>query len=146
MLWLAKKEIRVRLLRVVPKVEQRFRIVAVVLMLSVVAVFIGCATHDGNVPRGELKILSHNMTVHEFTGGTPQSTAVVVGRAQNVGNAAIGSAMVAVNFYDKNKKLMATASAVKQNLQPGEVWDFSAKTIGPDAWKIVSYNIAASMK
>jgi hypothetical protein len=54
--------------------------------------------------------------------------------------------MIAVNFYDKNKNLLATASAVKQNLQPGETWDFSVQTVGPDAWKIISYDIAASMK
>jgi len=121
------------------------RIVAIVLVLTLLIVSFGCAksgTHDG----GELKILSHSMTVHEFTGGAPQSTAVVIGRAQNVGNVTINSAMIAVNFYDKNKNLLATASAAKQNLQPGEVWDFSVQTIGPDVWKIVSYDIAASTK
>ena len=86
------------------------------------------------------------MTVHEFTGGAPQSTAVVRGRAQNVSNVTISIAMIAVNFYDKNKNLLATASAAKQNLQPGEVWDFSVQTVGPDVWKIVSYDIAASTK
>ena len=86
------------------------------------------------------------MTVHEFTGGGPQSTAVVRGRAQNVSNVTISIAMIAVNFYDKNKNLLATASAAKQNLQPGETWDFSVQTVGPDVWKIVSYDIAASTK
>jgi hypothetical protein len=55
-------------------------------------------------------------------------------------------ATIAVNFYDKNKKLIATDSATKQNLQPGEIWDFSVQTVGPDAWKIVSYDIAVSAK
>lgn len=86
------------------------------------------------------------MTVHEFSGGAPQSTAVVRGRAQNVSNVTISIAMIAANFYDKNKNLIATASAVKQNMQPGEVWDYSVQTVGPDAWKIISYDIAASMK
>jgi hypothetical protein len=120
------------------------RIIAITLVLPLLIAYFGCA-NQGELS-GELKILSHSMTVHEFTAGAPQSTAVVLGRAQNVGNATIGSAMIAVNFYDKNKKLIATASAVKQNMQPGEVWDFNVKTIGPDAWKIVSYDIAASMK
>ena len=121
------------------------RIVAIVLVLTLLIVSFGCAksgTHDG----GELKILSHSMTVHEFTGGAPQSTAVVIGRAQNVSNVTVNFATIAVNFYDKNKNLIATASAVKQNLQPNEVWDFNVKTVGPDAWKIVSYDIAASTK
>jgi hypothetical protein len=120
------------------------RIIAITLVLPLLIAYFGCA-NQGELS-GELKILSHSMTVHEFTAGAPQSTAVVLGRAQNVGNATIGSAMIAVNFYDKNKKLIATASAVKQNMQPGEVWDFNVKTVGPDAWKIVSYDIAASMK
>ena len=92
------------------------------------------------------KILSHSMTVHEFTGGAPQSTAVVIGRAQNVSNVTIRFATIAVNFYDKNKNLIANASAIKENLGQGEVWDFSVKTVGPDAWKIISYDIAASTK
>jgi hypothetical protein len=120
------------------------RIIAITLVLPLLIAYFGCA-NQGELS-GELKILSHSMTVHEFTAGAPQSTAVVLGRAQNVGNATIGSAMIAVNFYDKNKNLLATASAVKQNMQPGEVWDFNVKTVGPDAWKIVSYDIAASMK
>ena len=121
------------------------RIVAIVLVLTLLIVSFGCAksgTRDG----GELKILSHSMTVHEFTGGAPQSSAVVIGRAQNVGNVTINSAMIAVNFYDKNGKFIARASAIKQNLQPNEVWDFNVKTVGPDAWKIISYDIVASTK
>jgi predicted lipid-binding transport protein (Tim44 family) len=86
------------------------------------------------------------MTVHEFTGGAPQSSAVVIGRAQNVSNVTIRFAMIAVNFYDKNGKFIAKASAIKENLGPGEVWDFGVKTVGPDAWKIISYDIAASTR
>src|SRR4030042_272531 len=129
-------------------VEQRIRILAVAAVLSLLVIFIGCATSgtDGGTSGGEVKILSHSMTVHEFSGGAPQSTAVVIGRAQNVSNVTVSSAMIAVNFYDKNKSLLATASAAKQNLQPGEVWDFNVKTVGPDAWKIISYDIAASTK
>jgi len=125
--------------------KRRIGIAAAVLMLFLLAGSFGCAG-SGTSEGGELKILSHSMTVHEFTGGAPQSTAVVRGRAQNVSDATISSAMIAVNFYDKNKNLLATASAVKQNLQPGEVWDFNVKTVGPDAWKIISYDIVASTK
>jgi hypothetical protein len=120
------------------------QLIAIALILPLLAGSVGCAK-QGELS-GQLKILSQSMTVHEFSGGALQSTAVVRGRAQNVGNATIGSAMIAVNFYDKNKNLIATASAVKQNMQPGEVWDFNVKTVGPDAWKIISYDIVASMK
>lgn len=123
--------------------KRRVRIFTVALMLSLLVGSFGCA---GPGTSEELKVLSHSMTVHEFTGGGPQSAAVVIGRAQNVSNDAINFAMIAVNFYDKNKNLLATGSAAKQNLQPGEVWDFSVQTVGPDAWKIVSYDIAASTK
>jgi hypothetical protein len=119
------------------------RIVATVLILALLIVSFGCAksgTRDG----GELKILSHSMTVHEFTGGAPQSTAVVIGRVQNVSNVTINFATIAVNFYDRNKNLVATASSVKQDLQPNEVWDFNVKTVGLDAWKSISYDISAS--
>jgi hypothetical protein len=121
------------------------RIVATILILTLLIVSFGCA-RSGTQDVGELKILSHSMTVHEFAGGAPQSSAVVIGRAQNVSNVTINFAMIAVSFYDKNKNLVATASAVKQNLQPNEMWDFNVKTVGPDAWKIVSYDIAASTK
>jgi hypothetical protein len=120
------------------------QLIAIALILPLLAGSVGCAK-QGELS-GQLKILSQSMTVHEFSGGGPQSTAVVRGRAQNIGNATIGSAMIAANFYDKNKNLIATASAVKQNMQPGEVWDFNVKTVGPDAWKVISYDIAASMK
>jgi hypothetical protein len=120
------------------------QIIAIALILPLLAGSVGCAK-QGELS-GQLKILSQSMTVHEFSGGAPQSTAVVRGRAQNVSNVTISIAMIAVNFYDKNKNLLATASAAKQNLQPGEVWDFSVQTVGPDAWKIISYDIAASTK
>jgi hypothetical protein len=124
--------------------ERAAGIVATVLILTLLVVSVGCA--GSGTSGGELKILNHSMTVHEFTGAAPQSSAVVIGRAQNVSSVTINSAMIAVSFYDKNKNLIATASAVKQNLQPNEVWAFNVQTVGPDAWKIVSYDIAASTK
>jgi hypothetical protein len=119
-------------------------IIAIALILPLLAGSISCA-QQGELS-GQLKILSQSMTVHEFSGGAPQSVAVVYGRAQNVSHDAMNYATIAVNFYDKNKKLIATDSASKQNLQPGEIWDFSVQTVGPDAWKIVSYDIAVSAK
>jgi flagellar basal body-associated protein FliL len=120
------------------------RIIAIALILPLLVGSVGCA-NQGEFS-GQLKILSQSMTVHEFSGAGPQSAAVVSGRAQNISQVAMNYATIAVNFYDKNKNLIATASAVKQNLQPGETWDFSVQTVGPDAWKAISYDIAASMK
>lgn len=117
-------------------------VTALTLVLLVYAA--GC--NKTETQSSELRILSHSMTVHGFTGGTPQSTVIVTGRAQNASDITIRLATVAVNFYDKNKKLITTASAIYENLRPGEVWDFTVKTVSPDAWKIVSYDIAASTK
>ncbi len=120
-------------------------VVAATLIFTVCVV--GCAgaqTEGGNLPGEELQILSHSMTTHQFTGGMPESTAVVKGRARNVSNSTIAFASIAVNFYDKNGNLIDTSSAIVQNLGPGEVWDFNVQSAGPDAWKSVSYDIAAS--
>ncbi len=119
-------------------------IVAIALILPLLAGSISC--DQQSKLSGQLKILSQNMTVHEFSGGSPQSVAVVYGSAQNVSHDAMNYATIAVNYYDKNKKLIAAESATKQNLQPGEIWDFSVQTVGPDAWKIVSYDIIVTAK
>jgi len=69
---------------------------------------------------------------------------VLPSRAQNISNSTINFASIAVNYYDKGGNLIGTASGVKQNLSSGEVWDFNIKLAGPDAWKSVDYDIAAS--
>lgn len=120
------------------------RLLIVFSMLAIVcACIVGCSNEQ---LRGELKILSSEVRTHEFTGGMPQSTATVMGRAQNVGNALIGVAQIAVEFYDANGRLIGTASTAKDNLKVGEEWQFSAQIVGPDAWKSVKYKIAASVK
>jgi len=118
------------------------RLISIALLLFLLSGLFSCAGPGGL--SGQLKILDQSLTVHEFPGDTPQSVAIVYGRAQNVSRDVMSSASIAVNFYDKNKQLMATASATKQNLQPGEIWDFSVQTVGPDAWKIMTYDIAVS--
>ena len=49
----------------------------------------------------ELQILSHNMTVHKFSGDVLQSTAVITGKAKNISNYPLESALITINFYDK---------------------------------------------
>ncbi|MBM4452587.1 MAG: hypothetical protein FJ024_08960 [Chloroflexi bacterium] len=121
-----------------------FRTVVVALFLVLIVVVGGCAKPQET--GGELKILSHRLTTHGFAGGMPQSTATVTGRAQNVGAVTINYARIAVNYYDKDGRFLATASAIMQNLAPGQVWDFTVLFQGPDAWKAVKYDIAASTK
>ena len=112
-------------------------IVSGLLVIFLLSICFGC----GNQASAGLKIVSQNLTVHEFSGG-PQSIAVVYGRAQNIKTVNINSATISVNFYDKDKHLVATTSSGKENLKPGEFWDFSIQTVGPDAWKIISYDIS----
>ena len=120
--------------------------ILVILFLIPVMVtgVIGCTRPQAST--SELKILSHHLTNHEFAGSMPQSTATVIGRAQNVGTTVINYAQIAVNYYDKDGILLATSSAVRQNLDPGEIWDYAVLFQGPDAWKSVRYEIAASTK
>ena len=119
-------------------------LVAVVLSLVLLC---ACAGGSTGVPAtGDLKILDHALTTHEFTGGMPQSTAIVKGRAQNVGDSTVGFAQIAVDFYAAGGSLVGSASAITQNLQPGEIWYFSVQLTSTDAWKSVKYEIAASTK
>jgi len=117
-------------------------IVAAILTLVSGIFLVSCA--ETQTYSEQLQILSHSMTTHEFTGGMPESTAVIKGRAKNVSDSRLDLASIAVNFYDKNGNLIGAASATKQNLDPGEIWDFNVKFAGPDAWKSVDYDIAAS--
>ena len=118
----------------------KLTILAVALVLPLIF-SLGC----GGAGNG-LTILQQSLTVHEFAGAGPESLASVYGRAQNVKNTAIENATISVNFYDKDNKLIASGSTVKEILQPGETWDFSVQTVGPDAWKVISYDITAGKK
>ena len=117
-------------------------IVAVVLILASSVCLVGCA--ETRTQSEEIKILSHSMTTHQFTGSMPESTAVVRGRAKNISNHIINPALIAVSFYDADGNLIDTSSAIRRNLGPCELWDFTVQSAGPDAWKSVSYDIAAS--
>lgn len=114
------------------------------LFLMIITGSAGCAGPQTSTD--ELKILSHHLTNHGFAGSMPQSTATVTGRTQNVGTDTVNYAQIAVNYYDKDGKFLATRSAVRQNLGPGEIWDFTVLFEGPDAWKSVKYDIAASTR
>ena len=124
-------------------------IVLVALVLVSGMCLVGCTgmqTHDSGLEGKDLQILSHDLNVHEFSGGTVQSTAVVSGSVKNTGSSDIGFASIIVNFYDKDGKLIDTSSASRENLGAGKVWNFSVQSTGPDAWKIVDYDIGTSSK
>ena len=122
-------------------------LVALVLVSGVcLAGCTGMQTQDSGLEGEELQILNHSLNVHEFSGGTVQSTAVVSGRVKNAGSSDIDFASIIVDFYDKDGKLIDTSSASRENLEAGRVWDFSVQSTGPDAWKIVDYDIRSSAK
>ena len=122
-------------------------VIAVALILMLPICLVGCTdTNGGSPPSEELQLLSHSMTVHEFTGGMPESTAMVRGRVKNTSNSNISFASIAVDFYDADRNLIDSSSAIRQNLGPGQVWDFNVQITGPDAWKSVDYDIMPSVK
>ena len=96
--------------------------------------------------QSNLKIIDHKMTVQKFQGEAVQGLAVVSGQAQNMGTKPISAASITVEFYDKDMKLLNTASTVFENLQPNATWSFSAQFMGPDAWKVSQYKVINSTK
>ena len=119
------------------------------LVILPAAFFMGC----GNSAAPELQtdpvpvtILKHQMSVHEFAGDVVQSIAVVTGTAENSGNTTVPSASIEASYYDKNGKLLGSASAIIENLAPGALWSFTIEFKGPDAWKAVAYDLALSTR
>lgn len=99
----------------------------------------------GEKADNEIQIIEHTLSTHEFGGDVLQSIAAVDGKAKNTSNLTLSSASIIVNFYDKDNNLLQTASTMKQNLVPDEIWHFSIKFTGPDAWKTVHYDISISV-
>lgn len=112
-----------------------------ILALAVI-LLISCSAGPG------FHVLKHELTVRQFPGDSPQtqSMAVVTGTATNSGNAPVRGCLVTITFYDSAKNKLGVATASKDSLEPGEVWNFSAQITGPDAWKTRSYDITPSIK
>ncbi len=114
---------------------------SIFLSVIILTIFLlsACASTQSD-SSNSLQIISHKMSSFA-SGDGRQSTAVVNGRAQNTGSASIKSATIFVEFFDEQSKLMQTGSATRQNLSPGETWEFAIETTGADAWKITKYTI-----
>ena len=72
--------------------------------------------------------------------------ASVTGKARNISSSTINFASISVNFYDKDGKVLNTSSAEAQNLEAGEIWNFSVQCSGPDMWKIAKYDMTIYIK
>ncbi|MEJ2740001.1 MAG: FxLYD domain-containing protein [Dehalococcoidia bacterium] len=120
----------------------------VALLAFTLALATGCSNHEDTPPDEieQLQIIDHRLTVHEFTGDNPKSTAVITGTAQNTGDTTINKAVLTANFYTKDGELLATESAVRDNLAPGEKWTFTIQTSSPDAWKVKRYEVFSGSK
>ncbi len=87
--------------------------------------------------------IQHNMTVQKFSGSM-NSVAIVSGTVTNRRKESIEVVSLVVTFLDSNGKTIDQSSAVTSNLAPGGTWNFSIQSSGPDAWKIVKYNLTQS--
>ncbi|HAV10445.1 MAG TPA: hypothetical protein DCX22_02380 [Dehalococcoidia bacterium] len=92
-----------------------------------------------------LQIISHKMSSFAAASAGRQSTAVVNGRAQNIGSTSITSATILVEFFDEQSTVVQTSSATRQNLGAGEIWELAVETTGVDAWKITKYTIKTTV-
>jgi uncharacterized protein YcfL len=123
--------------------------VIMIALLAVTLVLTAGCSNQKDVPPDEteqLQIIDHKLAVHEFTGDKPKSTALITGTAQNTGEISIDTAVLTAYFYTKDGELIATESAVRDNLAPGETWTFTIQTNSPDAWKVKRYEVFPGSK
>jgi hypothetical protein len=115
-----------------------------VIFISLPVIFLCACTQSRTETTSELQIIDHKLTVHSFTGDVLKSVAAIDGRVKNTSKAAISSALITVNFFEKEGGLLYTGTAIQQNFQPEEVRIFIVQFISPDAWKTVRYDISVS--
>ncbi len=112
--------------------------------MATVIILSACAEKKvGTQP--QLTLIEHNLISRNF-GDVLKSIVAVDGRAQNTGDVPLNTASITVNFYDKDGNRLHTASAVKNNLEAGEIWYFNIQFTSPDAWKTVRYDISVDTK
>jgi hypothetical protein len=124
--------------RMVVMIRRYFLILLIALPLALVSCGSGA----------RFQVLKNELTVRQFQGNSAQtqSMAAVTGNAVNPGNTEVTNCVITVIFYDASKNKLGVATATKDSLGPGEVWNFSAQITGPDAWKASTYEIIPSTK
>lgn len=90
------------------------------IFLIVVLMFIvtGCSL----LPNTSLEILQYNLENRVVEG---ELTAQMVGVARNDGSARLEYAEIEGNFYDKDGTLVYSSVASINNLDPGQIWEFT---------------------
>ena len=112
------------------------------LVILPAIIFAGCSGSSG------LQIMSHDLTVRQFTGdlNSVKSMAVVTGAVKNIDSLPLSDCNISVRYLDADKNLIGVSSAYRQSLQPGEVWNFTVQLTAPDAWKVRSYEISSTSR
>ena len=127
----------------VKRIRLEFKtLLAVFAMVSIL--FLCACTQNRTETISELQIINHELTMHSFTGDVLKSVAAIDGRVKNISKAPISSALITVNFFDKEGNRLNTRSVIQQNFQPEEIRIFNVQFNSPDAWKTVRYDISVS--
>jgi uncharacterized protein YcfL len=120
-----------------------FSVSAVIAVFALMLFATGCAEKDEyNIESTEqIVILEHSLSIHQFTGDHPSSTAVISGRAENTSDQPFSKVVLAAHFLTAEGVIVATESATRENIAPYETWNFTIQTKGPDAWKTERYDV-----
>ncbi len=92
------------------------------LLIFLIMVLIFIATGCSLLPNTSLEILQYSLEKRVVEG---ELTAQIVGVAHNDGSARLEYADIEGNFYDKNGTLVYSAVASINNLDPGQIWEFT---------------------
>jgi len=125
---------------------KRDLIVLMILVISSIFNPVACTSNPEAENQPKVSFIEHNLSIHKFGGNVLQSLASVDGKAKNTTGNIIKQASISISFFDSNGNLLQTASTIKQNWQPQEIWDFSVKFSSPDAWKTTRYSISSSIE
>ncbi|MDD5312109.1 MAG: FxLYD domain-containing protein [Dehalococcoidia bacterium] len=93
-----------------------------------------------------LQVVEHSIIVREFTADTSRSTATVTGAAENTGDRPARSCNISVTFYDYVGGIVGVKEATKEQVLPGEVWNFTIELKGKESWNVADYKISAISK
>lgn len=123
--------------------RKSYLVVALIAVAGLMLFPAGCSEEkdSGYDSTEQVILLEHALTVHEFTGAHPKSTAVITGKAENTGGSSLNNVVITAHFYNASGEEIATESATRENVEPYEMWNFTIQTTGPDAWKTKRYDI-----
>jgi len=123
-------------------------IVALITVAGLMLSASGCSEKEDNSidSAGKVTVLEHSLSIHEFTGAHPSSTATITGKAENSRDSSINKVIITADFINADGAVIATESATRENVEPYETWNFTIQTTGPDAWKTKRYKISVDIE